>query len=166
MSNSPAITSPAMKLALAVGIGCVLATAAGAGTFTVTLNNGGVFESRYQPKAASWDDNVILILDEFGNWVGLDRADVKSVSADIESRGYGLVIDTTTKEFGSAPNDRAVPDPDNPDAAPAPDALDSMLGSSAGSNSGSTLLITEPNNTGGGQPVFAVGLPAAPAGGN
>lgn len=166
MSNYPAMKSPAMKLALAVGIGSVLATTAGAGTFTVTLNNGGIFESRYQPKAASWDDNVILVLDEFGNWVGLDRAEVKSVLADIESRGYGLVIDTTTKEFGSAPNDRAVPDPDNPDAAP--DALDSMIGAS-GSSTGSpasTLLITEPNNMGGGQPVFSVGLPAGQVGGN
>jgi hypothetical protein len=157
--------SPAMKLVLAVGIGSVLATAVGAGTFTVTLNNGGVFESRYQPKAASWDDNVILVLDEFGNWVGVDRAEVKSVLADIESRGYGLVIDTTTKEFGSAPNDRAAADPDAPadeGGAAKPSALDQMIGKSY-----DTPLFSEPGAVSGGIPVFAVGLtprrPEAPS---
>lgn len=131
----------------------LIASAASAGTFTVTLHNGSSFESRYQPKAASWDDNVILVLDEFGNWVGLERADVKSVISDIEARGYGIVIDTTTKEFGFAPNDAALPDEEG-GAQPeqAPSALDRILGQTY-----DTPQFVEPGSSGGGFPVFSVG---------
>lgn len=129
------------------------AAVASAGSFTVSLHNGATFESRYQPKAAAWDDNVILVLDELGNWVALERGDVKQVISDVEARGYGRVIDTTTKEFGFAPNDQPVPDEDGggqPTRESSP--LDQIL-----ERSYDTPLFSEPSEAGGGFPVFGVG---------
>lgn len=143
---------------------CVLvlvATAAGAGTFTVTLHNGGSFESRYQPSAAGWDENVILVLDELGMWIALDRSDVKSVVSDVEARGYGRVIDTTTKEFGFAPNDAAIPEEGDAGSSGQREEtpLDRIL-----SRSYDTPLVSEPSAVGGGFPVF--GVSGAPSGGD
>lgn len=150
-----------MSKMICSGLMLLLASAASAGTFTVTLHNGNSFDSRYQPKAASWDENVILVLDEFGNWVGLDRADVKSVISDIEARGYGIVIDTTTKEFGFAPNDAALPDEKGgAQTEAAPTALDRILNQNY-----DTPQFVEPGSSGGGFPVFNVGASGSGGGG-
>ncbi len=103
------IYARALRLSIITGILVLAASSLSAGTFLVTLNNGNTFESRYQPKAASWSDDHVMILNGLGNWVSLVRSDIASIESEAEQRGYGKVIDTTTLELGWAPNDIAVP---------------------------------------------------------
>ena len=88
------------------------AAPAGAEIFRVTLADGGVIETRYQPQESSWDPETVLLLTEVGNWIGLNRADIASVETDAVDRGYGFIIDNTTISLGWAPNDQPVPDPE------------------------------------------------------
>jgi hypothetical protein len=90
-----------LSLALALVAGVVAAE-----TFTVTLDDGASLMTRYRPKLAVGDK--VYLLTDVGNWISFDRTTVVSVTSDLESRGYGLVIDTTTIALGIAPNDRAV----------------------------------------------------------
>lgn len=94
-----------LALAAALAVAAAAALPAAAGDWVVTLHNGTEFVSRYQPEEASWDPEVVLLLTADGNTIGLSRADVASVSSDIESRGFGTVIDDKTISLGWAPND-------------------------------------------------------------
>lgn len=89
-----------LALALVAGVGS-------AETFTVTLDDGASLITRYRPKLAPAGDKVYFLTD-VGNWISFDRPSIVSVTSDLESRGYGLVIDTTTIALGIAPNDRDV----------------------------------------------------------
>ena len=130
----------------------LLAGTAAADSFTITLHNGSTFESRYQPKAASWDESKVLLLTGVGNWIALERTEIASITTDLELRGYGRVIDTTTKDFGFAPNDRPVEEGEGEDAAQQEvSALERIL-----SQSYDTPLVSEPGETTGGFPVFNV----------
>jgi hypothetical protein len=85
----------------------LVAGGAGAETFTVTLDNGASLVSRYRPRLAPSGETVYFLTD-VGNWIAFDRANVVAVTSELESKGYGLVIDTTTISLGIAPNDRDV----------------------------------------------------------
>jgi hypothetical protein len=99
------------RLALSVAaILAVLPAVAAAGTYIVTLHSGGVFESRYQPREASWDRGKVVFLSETGNWIALRRADIAKVESTTLSRGLGVDIDTTTIAVGWAPNDNLTPE--------------------------------------------------------
>ena len=100
----------ARVLALAAAA-ALLAVPAAATTWIVELVNGNRFESRYQPEESSWDPTQVLLLTEQGNLIALDRAEIVRVSADVEDRGFGTVIDTKTVSLGILPNDADVPDP-------------------------------------------------------
>jgi len=78
--------------------------------FTVTLTNGTVIETQYQPQEAGWDSGMVLLMTEVGNWVGIPKAEVASVTSEIARRGFGIAINTTTVLLGTAPNDAAAPD--------------------------------------------------------
>jgi hypothetical protein len=95
------------------------AVPAGAEVFFVTLNNGTVFESAYQPQAASWDSSMVLLLTETGNWIGLPQADIREVRSESQIAGYGRAIDDNTFELGFAPNDASDPDAKPPTSAEA-----------------------------------------------
>ena len=41
--------------------------------YTIQLNNGTSFQSRYQPREAPWDADKIAFIDEIGTWVSLTR---------------------------------------------------------------------------------------------
>lgn len=99
-----------LALAALLAVLAAAALPAAAGDWVVTLHNGTELVSRYQPEEASWDPEVVLLLTADGNLVGLSRADIASVSSDIESRGFGTVIDDKTISLGWAPND--LPDAD------------------------------------------------------
>src|SRR5262245_21806760 len=47
--------------------------------FVVTLSNGTTVESGRQPEQSSWDPSTILILTEVGNWIGIQRSQIKTV---------------------------------------------------------------------------------------
>ena len=73
--------------------------------FTVSLKNGASFDTRYRPRADPEDGSRVQFLTDMGNWITLRVADIESVAAETEVRGFGLVIDTTTIMLGWAPND-------------------------------------------------------------
>lgn len=85
----------------------VTAVAAEAESFTVTLTNGSEFVSRYQPKQAGWDEDVIVFLGDVGNYIAFPKSDIESIESHSESRGFGRAINTTTVELGVLPNDAA-----------------------------------------------------------
>ena len=93
---------------LALGLITLPATAE---LYTIELSNGTEFESRFEPIEASWDDTVVLVLTDVGNWIGLARADVVSVTIETEREGFGKVIDNHTVAIGWAPNDAPAEDP-------------------------------------------------------
>ena len=85
----------------------LLALPASAEIYRVTLNNGQVFESAYQPQEASWDASMILLLDEVGNWIGVSKADVQQVANVDENGAFGIRISKNTFEIGISANDAA-----------------------------------------------------------
>lgn len=82
-----------------------MAAAAHAEYFTVTLTNGTSFQTRYRPVPAEWDDNVVMINTDRGNWIGLLADEVADVTSHAETTGFGYQLDTTTLFVGWAPNE-------------------------------------------------------------
>ncbi|HEX2225079.1 MAG TPA: hypothetical protein VHN15_12830 [Thermoanaerobaculia bacterium] len=131
------------------------ASPAAAELFYVTLNNGSVLESRYQPQQSSWDPEMVLLMTDVGNWVGVGRDEIESVRSESENRGYGLVIDTTTILLGWAPNDAADPNAEPADGQAAGSAasnrtaaaLESMARQRAAEESYSIPQFVEPGAT-------------------
>lgn len=141
-------------LLLAVSL---VASPAAAELFYVTLNNGSVMESRYQPQEASWDSNMVLLMTDVGNWVGVPKDDIESVRSEIENRGYGIVIDTTTVLLGWTLNDAVDPNADpaqggaagagNSASERAAAALQQLQQQRAQEQSYSIQQFVEPNST-------------------
>lgn len=77
--------------------------------YTIHLKNGNSFESRYKPRIAGWDENKVMITTDVGNKITLYRDDIVDIVTDMESQGYGTVLDTTTIVLGWAPNDAPQP---------------------------------------------------------
>ncbi len=80
---------------------------AAAEIYTLTLDNGATFETRYRPKLSYPDGDKAILLTSTGNWISFPVERVAGVEVDLEVRGYGLVIDTTTISLGFAPNESA-----------------------------------------------------------
>lgn len=87
-----------VTLLLALVAGPAMAT-----IFTITLKNGTVFESRYRPSEADWDASQLVFLTDWGNWMSISKDEVDSILSEIEGRGFGTQIDTTTIAFGWDP---------------------------------------------------------------
>lgn len=73
--------------------------------YTVTLTNGTTFQTRYRPVPAEWDENVVMIHTDRGNWIGLLADEVADVTSVAESTGFGYQVDATTLFVGWSPND-------------------------------------------------------------
>ena len=86
------------------------ATPAMAEVYTVTLTNGSVLETAYQPQEAAFDRNIVLLMTEVGNWIGVRKDEIDSVRSDAELGGYGKVIEKNTILLGWSANDAADPD--------------------------------------------------------
>lgn len=99
---------------LVCALAAVVAAAPLAAAYKIHLTNGNSFETRYEPEDASYDSGKVVFLDETGLLITVAKSDVASIQSDFESKGFGRMIDTTTMEFGWAPNDAA-----EPGAAPA-----------------------------------------------
>lgn len=108
------------RFALPLLAAAVISTPAWSEVYTVSLNGGGSFQSRYRPQEAPWDANKVLLRTEFGNWISLSRSDIEAVTADTETKGFGLVIDAATVELGSSANDAPVPEEGKPGEVPQP----------------------------------------------
>jgi hypothetical protein len=133
----------------------LLATAPSrAEVYTVKLTSGGVFETRYEPKPATWDKSMLVFLDETGLQVALPKALVAEVTSLSENKGFGRVIDGTTVDLGFMPNDLPQQGPN----APTPQAqLEAAL---ANRQSYDQQQFVEPGEAGGGIPVTTAGQSA------
>ncbi len=91
--------------ALALLAVAVLPLPATAETYTVQLKGGGTFLTRHPPQQASWDENMIMVLSDVGNWVAIARQDVLSIASDTNNRGFGKRLDASTIVLGWSAND-------------------------------------------------------------
>src|SRR5687768_8672220 len=100
-------------LSLLVFALCVLpAVPASAEVFHVTLTNGSVIDTAYQPQQASWDPSMVLLLTDTGNWVGFHKDEIDNIRAEDPAQGFGVRISDKTIALGLSPNDLPVP-PEN-----------------------------------------------------
>jgi len=83
----------------------LLAMPASAEVFRVTLTNGAVIDTAYQPQQASWDPGMVLLLTEVGNWIGFPKDEIENIEADDPTQGFGVRISDKTISLGFAPND-------------------------------------------------------------
>ena len=111
-----------------------------ADVYSVTLNDGQVFLTRYQPREASFDSSLVTFLDEQANLIAVPRDEIATVTSETESKGYGLRINTTTLYLGFTANNGA---------------LESQVIVS-GPQSFDIEQFVEPNAAGGGIPVYGV----------
>ena len=100
---------------LALAVLALPAIPAAAEIYTVTLKNGNVIETKYQPEEAVFDKNMVLLLTEVGNWVGIQRDEIESVVAAAELSQFGKVIGKNTILLGWAANDAADPNAPPPE---------------------------------------------------
>lgn len=110
MSRTPSRTTlvfVSLFALLALGLAALPAAAE---VYHVNLTNGAEFESRYPPEEASWDANTLLFITETGNWIGVPRAQIESVKAEVETRGHGTRLNSTTIYMGRAPNINQTPE--------------------------------------------------------
>lgn len=99
--RTPLLT--ALRFTVLALLTVAVAVTAHAEYFTVTLTNGTSFQTRYRPVPAEWDDNVVMINTDRGNWIGLYADEVADVTSHAESTGFGYQLDTTTLFVGWAP---------------------------------------------------------------
>lgn len=117
-----------LTLAASVAVvGAFLALPASADIYTITLQNGTSFQTRYQPEDASWDPAKLVFLDEHGNRLSLAKTDVVSIATDLETRGFGHMLNSTTMALGWAPNDALDLDSDEGKAALQAEAQRAMM---------------------------------------
>jgi hypothetical protein len=100
------------RLGLALGMLLTVALPAGADIYHVKLSSGTVIDTRYQPQDASWDKGMVLLMTEVGNWVGVRKDEIESVTAENATRGFGVTIRNNTISLGVAPNDQPNPNGD------------------------------------------------------
>ncbi len=87
----------------------LLAVPVSAEVFHVTLTNGSVIDTAYQPQQASWDPGMVLLMTDTGNWVGFPKDDIASIQAEDPAQGFGVRISDKAIALGLAPNDLPVP---------------------------------------------------------
>ena len=72
--------------------------------YTIKLKSGNTFLTRYQPREAAFDSTMVTFLGEHGNLTAVPRDDIEAVTTQVESKGYGLRINTTTVLLGYTAN--------------------------------------------------------------
>ncbi len=91
------------KLSMMICLTILTVAPVAADSFVVTLTSGNTFETRYRPSQSTSDENKVLLLTEFGNWIALPKDAIVSVNSDTESRGFGTVLDSQTIALGWIP---------------------------------------------------------------
>jgi len=94
-----------LPIALLLLLAVLAATPAQAVIYHVALKNGTTIDTLYEPQEASWDHGMVLVLTDVGNWMGVEKANLASVTSDNATRGFGIAINATTISLGDAPND-------------------------------------------------------------
>ncbi len=83
----------------------LLADAASAAQYTIQLHNGSEIGTLRQPREASWDRTMVMVLTETGSWMAIPQEDIKLVVFEVERRRLGQVIDEKTVFLGLSFND-------------------------------------------------------------
>jgi len=119
-----------VRARFSVALGFVLLAAAalpaGASVFHLSLTNGSVIDTLYEPQEASWDHGMVLVLTDAGNWIGVHKDEIANVASENATRGFGIAINATTIALGEAPNDLPVPGKEAA-GTPTQQALQSLL---------------------------------------
>jgi hypothetical protein len=90
-------------LLITILFGLLVAGPIAADVFTVTMTSGTTFVTRYQPHQSDSQEDKVLLITEFGNWISLPKEAIVSVTSDTESKGFGTVIDSQTIALGWIP---------------------------------------------------------------
>src|SRR6476661_10529259 len=85
------IASGIVPVLLAALLGAAARPAAAA-VYHLTLTNGSVIDSLYEPQEASWDHDMVLVLTDAGNWMGVKKSDLANVVSENATRGFGISI--------------------------------------------------------------------------
>jgi hypothetical protein len=96
-------------LAGLLGLAALTATPAGAEVFHVKMRNGSTIDTLYKPQQATFDPNVVILLSDAGNWIGVKQREIESVLSDSEIHGFGVALNFNTIAIGWAPNDAPEP---------------------------------------------------------
>ncbi len=169
--NRPKLVTVSLALSLLV----LVASSASATAYIVVLKNGNTMISKYKPIDAPYNSSKSLIMTEAGNVISLSKDDIEEVIADVENRGFGVIIDTTTILVGYSANDAPnqedllnVFDPNSVQQQLQLYQLQQLTTGGGGGGGGlggapafNSPLIGEPNS-GGGLPVNLIGSPAIP----
>lgn len=140
---------------------------ASAEIFTVTLTNGSVLETQYQPQEAPFDKDMVLLMTEVGNWIGVRSDEIESVASDAELSGFGKVIGKNTVMLGWSANDAADPNAQaadgktDPGVSLAAQALQNLYQQRQEQQNYSIQQFVQPNQTQG-IPTNLVGVATSP----
>lgn len=140
---------------------------ASAEIFTVTLTNGSVLETQYQPQEAPFDKDMVLLMTEVGNWIGVRGDEIESVVSDAELSGFGKVIGKNTVMLGWSANDAADPNAQaadgktDPGVSLAAQALQNLYQQRQEQQNYSIQQFVQPNQTQG-IPTNLVGVATSP----
>jgi hypothetical protein len=104
-------------LAGLLGLVALTATPAGAEVFHVKMRNGSTIDTLYKPQQATFDPNVVILLSDAGNWIGVNQREIESVLSDSEIHGFGVALNFNTIAIGWAPNDAPEPGAQSAQAA-------------------------------------------------
>jgi hypothetical protein len=115
-SRSAGMAGAAGLLALAVLTLTATATPAQAEVFHVKMRNGSTVDTLYQPQQAAFDPNVVILLSDAGNWIGINQRDIESVRSESDIHGFGVALNFNTIAIGWAPNDAPENSPNSPSA--------------------------------------------------
>lgn len=96
-------------LAAVLGLLALTATPAGAEVFHVKMRNGSTIDTLYKPQQATFDPNVVIVLSDAGNWIGVNQREIESVISDSQIHGFGVALNFNTIAIGWAPNDAPEP---------------------------------------------------------
>jgi hypothetical protein len=96
-------------LAGLLGLAALTATPAGAEVFHVKMRNGSTIDTLYKPQQATFDPNVVILLSDAGNWIGVNQREIESVLSDSQIHGFGVALNFNTIAIGWAPNDAPEP---------------------------------------------------------
>lgn len=136
-----------------------VALPAAANKYIVTLTNGAKFETLRQPSEAGWDRTMVMVLTDAGNWIAIRQEEIQDVTAEIEIKGFGKVIDSKTVQVGTSINDAPTEEEEAAQRDPMASFLEQLNQQQPQQRDYSVQQFVNPDDAGGG------GLPASYGGG-
>lgn len=97
-----------LALLAAVGLGLAAVPSTAINSYIVNLKNGSTIISKYRPVESHFDESLMMLMTAAGNTIAIPKADIDTIVSDLENRGFGVVIDTTTVVVGRTANDASV----------------------------------------------------------